>query len=121
MDGETFSEHDYGLVITTSSKTAELEQMIKQNAQAFIQNGGTMSTIMDIYFSPSLSDMRRRLEDAEEQMHQRQSESAKAADETQAANNLKRCKKDMQMQEAKDLQMQEAKDFEDDATITLCC
>jgi hypothetical protein len=34
MDGETFSEHDYGLVITTSSKTAELEQMIKQNAQA---------------------------------------------------------------------------------------
>jgi uncharacterized membrane protein YheB (UPF0754 family) len=72
MDGETFSEHDYGLVITTSSKTVELEQMIKQNAQAFIQNGGTMSTIMDIYFSPSLSDMRRRLEDAEEQMHQRQ-------------------------------------------------
>jgi hypothetical protein len=41
--------------------------MLKQ----FIQNGGTMSTIMDIYFSPS-SDMRRRLEDAEEQMHQRQ-------------------------------------------------
>jgi hypothetical protein len=33
MDGETFSEHDYGLVITTSSKTVELEQMIKQNAQ----------------------------------------------------------------------------------------
>jgi hypothetical protein len=46
-----------------------------------------MSTIMDIYFSPSLSDMRRRLEDAEEQMHQRQSESAKAADETQKAAN----------------------------------
>jgi hypothetical protein len=96
MDGETFSEHDYGLVITTSSKTAELEQMIKQNAQAFIQNGGTMSTIMDIYFSPSLSDMRRRLEDAEEQMHQRQSESAKAADETQVAQRsfCKLCKKE---------------------------
>jgi hypothetical protein len=111
MDGETFSEHDYGLVITTSSKTAELEQMIKQNAQAFIQNGGTMSTIMDIYFSPSLSDMRRRLEDAEEQMHQRQSESAKAADETQKAAN----EASAAMQERL-LQMQEAKDLRDDAT-----
>lgn len=111
MDGETFSEHDYGLVITTSSKTAELEQMIKQNAQAFIQNGGTMSTIMDIYFSPSLSDMRRRLEDAEEQLHQRQSESAKAADETQKAAN----EASSAMQERL-LQLQESKDLREDAT-----
>lgn len=87
IDGDTFSENDYGIVITSSSKTAELEQMIKQNAQAFLQNGGSMSTIMDIYFSPSLSDMRRRLEDAEEQMHQRQSESSQQANETQQKAN----------------------------------
>jgi len=87
IDGETFSEHDYGLVITSSSKTQELEQMIKQNAQAFLQNGGSLSTIMDIYFSPSLSDMRRRLEDAEDQMHQRQSESSQQANEIQQKAN----------------------------------
>lgn len=34
-----------------------------------------MSTIMDIYFSPSLSDMRRKLETAEEEMSQRQCQS----------------------------------------------
>lgn len=87
IEGETFSECDYGLVITSSSKTAELEQMIKSNAQAFIQNGGSLSTIMDIYFSPSLSDMRRRLEDAEEQLHQRQSEASQQANETQQQAN----------------------------------
>jgi hypothetical protein len=87
IDGETFSENDYGLVITASSKTQELEQMIKQNAQAFLQNGGSLSTIMDIYFSPSLMDMRRRLEEAEEQMHQRQSESSQQANEIQQKAN----------------------------------
>jgi hypothetical protein len=86
LDPEEFCENDYGLVITSSSKTQELEQMIKSNAQAFLQNGGTMSTIMDIYFSPSLSDMRRRLEEAEEQIHQRNSEaSQQQSKDTQAA------------------------------------
>lgn len=76
LDSEEFCDNDYGLILTSNSKTQELEQMIKQNAQAFLQNGGTISTIMDIYFSPSLSDMRRRLEEAEEQMHQRNSEAS---------------------------------------------
>lgn len=76
MEGEDFSEHDYGLLVTNSSKSIELEQAIKQYAQAFIQNGGSMSTIMDIYFSPSLMDMRRKLETAEEEMHQRNSEAS---------------------------------------------
>ena len=76
IDSEEFCENDYGLIMTSSSKTQELEQMIKQNAQAFLQNGGSLSTIMDIYFSPSLSDMRRRLEEAEELTNQRNSEAS---------------------------------------------
>lgn len=86
IEDEEFCEQDYGIVLTTSSKTQELEQMIKQNTQAFLQNGGSMSTIMDIYFSPSLMDMRRKLEEAEEQLHQRQSEaSQQQSKDTQAA------------------------------------
>lgn len=83
MDDEdnSFSENDYGIVLTTNAKTLELEQVIKQNAQAFLQGGGSMSTIMDIYFSPSLSDMRRKLEEAEEDMHQKQSEAANQQNE----------------------------------------
>ncbi len=98
-----FSENDYGLILTTSSRTQELEQMIKQNAQAFMQNGGSLSTIMDIYFSPSLSDMRRRLEDAEEQMHQRQSEASQQANEIQQAANQAVQQLEMQKLELEDI------------------
>lgn len=87
IEDEEFCEQDYGIVLTTSSKTQELEQMIKSNAQAFLQNGGSMSTIMDIYFSPSLMDMRRKLEEAEEQLHQRQSEQSDQANKIQDAHN----------------------------------
>lgn len=76
MDGDEFAESDYGILVSNTPKSIELEQAIKQYAQAFIQNGGSMSTIMDIYFSPSLMDMRRKLETAEEEMHQRNSEAS---------------------------------------------
>ncbi|HEX8586067.1 MAG TPA: hypothetical protein VF680_16860 [Allosphingosinicella sp.] len=76
MEGEEFSENDYGILVSSTTKAMELEQAIKGYAQAFIQNGGSMSTIMDIYFSPSLMDMRRKLETAEEQLQQRNSEQA---------------------------------------------
>lgn len=76
MEGENLAESDYGILVTNTPRSIELEQAIKQYAQAFIQNGGSMSTIMDIYFSPSLSDMRRKLENAEEEMYQRNSEAS---------------------------------------------
>jgi hypothetical protein len=79
IDGNEFAECDYGLGATSSSKGQELEQMLKSSAQAFMQNGGGMSTIMDIYFSPSLSDMRRKLEITEEKINER---NAKAADDS---------------------------------------
>lgn len=76
IEGEEFAEADYGIVCTSSSKAVELEQALKQYAQAFLQNGGSMSTIMDIYFSPSLSDMRNKLEIAEEKLNERNSKAA---------------------------------------------
>ncbi len=62
----SFIEADMGVVITSSSKTRELEDTMKQLAQAFMQNGGNFSTVMDIYLSPSLADMRRKIERVEE-------------------------------------------------------
>ena len=73
MDGDEISDADFGIVITNSTKASELEQSLKQYAQAHLQNGGSLSTIMDIYFSPSLSDMRRKLELAEEKINERNS------------------------------------------------
>lgn len=73
-----FTESDYGVVVTNSAKYKNLEEMMMQNAQAFIQNGGSFKTLMDITFSNSLMDMRRKIEEAEEEMQQAQQESANA-------------------------------------------
>lgn len=111
IESEEFCEPDYGLVITSSSKTQELEQMIKQNAQAFLQNGGNMSTIMDIYFSPSLSDMRRRLEEAEEEVHQRASE----GQQQQSKDNQARLIKEEEFKE-KELKLKDLMNQRDNET-----
>lgn len=91
MEGDVFAEADYGIVCTSSTKAMELEQIMKQNAQAFMQNGGGYGILMDIYFGSSLTDMRRKIEIAEEkqqaqaqQAQQQQSEQAKAQLEQQA-------------------------------------
>lgn len=111
IDSEEFCEPDYGLVCTSSSKTTELEQMIKQNAQAFLQNGGGLSTIMDIYFSPSLMGMRRKLEEAENKIHERNSEASKQSNEI--------AQKEMQEKynlEYKKLEIEDAKNRRDNET-----
>jgi len=111
MEGEDFAESDYGLLVSSTPKSIELEQAIKQYAQAFIQNGGSLSTIMDIYFSPSLMDMRRKLETAEETMQQRQSE--------QASEQNKIAREQMQAQsqlEQQKLQLEDMKNQRDNET-----
>ncbi len=111
MDGEMFSAADYGLVLTSSSKTMELEQMLKQNAQAFMQNGGSMATIMDIYFSDSITDMRKKIEIAEEKLHQRQSESAQ-----QQAKAQEQAQADQTALEQAKLELEEANNIRDNET-----
>lgn len=86
IDGDDFAELDWGIAITSSTKTKELQETMKGLAQAFMQNGGSFSTVMDIYLSPSLSDMRRKIERVEEDNHEReaaaQEQQAKAQDAT---------------------------------------
>ena len=111
IDGTEFSEHDYGLGATSSSKGQELEQMLKSSAQAFMQNGGGMSTIMDIYFSPSLSDMRRKLEKSENDVNER---NAKASND---ANKLAQEAQQQLMQlEQSKLQLQDIISQREDET-----
>lgn len=114
MEGEELAESDYGILVTSTAKTMELEQAIKQYAQAFIQNGGSMSTIMDIYFSPSLSDMRRKLEIAEQEIQERnsqaQTEANKVAQEQiQATVQLEQQK--LQLEDTKNIRDNETKRY----------
>lgn len=83
LDFNDIAEVDFGIAITSSTKTKELRETLKQLAQAFMQNGGSFATVMDVYLSPSLADMRRRIETAEEEAQERQSEQAAEANKTQ--------------------------------------
>lgn len=76
IDGAELSEIDAGIAITSSTKTKELMETMKQLSQAFLQNGGSFSTVMDIYLSPSLADMRRRIEEAERDNAEREAQAS---------------------------------------------
>lgn len=86
LGDEGFTEASYGVVVTNSSKYAQLEQMVQQNAQAMLQNGGSFKTLLDITFSNSLMDMRRKIENAEdEQAAQAQQQQQAEAEREQMA------------------------------------
>jgi hypothetical protein len=114
MDGEEISDADFGLIVTNSAKASELEQSLKQYAQAHLQNGGSLSTIMDIYFSPSLSDMRRKLELAEDKINQRNAKSSE--DQNKLAKAAQ--EQAIQLEQAK-LQLQDTMNQRDNETKLL--
>jgi hypothetical protein len=73
IDGQMFNEADYGIMISNSTKDAELVQAMKQLAQAGLQNDKiNFSGLMDIYLSESMSSMRRKIEQYEEDTLKRQ-------------------------------------------------
>lgn len=76
VDGEMYNETEYGIMIVSdSSRIAEFEQVLKQLAHAGIQNDKlNFSTLLDIYFSESISSMRRKIEKSEEDSIKRQQE-----------------------------------------------
>lgn len=111
IEGDEFAECDYGLVCTSSNKTTELEQSLKQYAQAFMQNGGSFATIMDIYFSPSLSDMRRKIEIAEDKINERNAQAQEQANKIQQQQLVQAA----EMEERK-LQLDEMKNIRDNET-----
>ena len=74
VDGKIFNESEYGLFISNTSGDAQLEQSLKQLAHAGIQNDKLKwSQLMDIYYSDSITSIRRKIEQGEqEQLEQKQ-------------------------------------------------
>lgn len=106
-----FSEADYGIICTNSNKYKNLEEMVKQNAQAFMQNGGGFKTLLDIAFSNSLVDMRRKIEQAEEDINARNAQAAEQQNQVAQAT----LQQQAQLEEAK-LNMEQYKIDQDNAT-----
>jgi len=85
IDGDLINESEYGLLATDSHKVLKQRQAAEQMAQAFMQNGGRFSTVLDIYNSPSMADMRNKIEQSEEEQAAREAEAGKRAEELQKA------------------------------------
>ena len=74
IDGDEFSEADYGLVVDNGQGTQELSQKLDVLAQAALQNQTlSFSTIMKLYSSSSLAEKQRLVERDEQAIQERNS------------------------------------------------
>jgi len=79
VDGEMFSEADYGLVMTDATNQAELRNALIRLTEMGIQGGKlNFSTVMDIYMTQSIADTRRKIERAEMDNVQQQQQQAES-------------------------------------------
>ena len=74
IDGDLINESEYGILATDSHKVLKIREAAEGMAQAFMQNGGRFSTVLDIFNSPSMADMRNKIEQAEDEQSDREAE-----------------------------------------------
>lgn len=68
IDGNEINEADYDIIVTSSTNMKKVKDTLEVLAQAFLQNGGSYSTVIDIITSQSLADIRNKIESAEEEI-----------------------------------------------------
>lgn len=82
IDGDTFADSDYGIVVDASPETQALGSKLDMLAQAALQNQTlSFSSIMKIYTSSSLSEIRRTIEKDEQAIQERQAQQAQQEQE----------------------------------------
>lgn len=84
FSGNEFRESDYGVMGLDSSDNAELLSAMKQLAHAGLQNDKiNFSQMMDIYLTPSMASIRRKIEKAEQDKQQEMKEQQQQAEKMQ--------------------------------------
>jgi hypothetical protein len=77
IDGELFSESEYGLFVSNSTDDTELMNSMKQLAHAMAQNDKmNMRDLMTILTAPSVQSMRRELEKSDDERRQSEQQQA---------------------------------------------
>ena len=107
VDGALINESEYGITVTNSSATKKIKEMTESMAQAYMQNGGRFSTILDIYNSPSLADMRNKIEQSEDELAEREA----AAQEQEAQLEREKMLKEDEKLNREDLNKQADRDL----------
>jgi len=109
MDGSEFRDADYGIIVTDGSTDEELRGTLKQLAQAGLQNDKlNFSQLIDIYMTPSMASMRRKLETAEEEKSQMMQDQFQQQQEIEQAKiqEMKENREDLQAHELEKLDRQ---------------
>jgi len=83
FDGEKFRQGVYGIATTTSSDVTNMMNDIKQLAQPFMQNDGTMSAIIDIFMTKDPASLKRKMEQYEEDKNERMAQSEEKQNQMQ--------------------------------------
>lgn len=98
IDGDEFSECDYGICVDTTSNAEELNSKLDTLAQAALQNQAlSFSAIMKLYGSSSLAEKQRLIEKDERAMLERQSQ----AQEQQSQLQQQQLEQQAQLEQAK--------------------
>jgi hypothetical protein len=102
FDGSDIASTEFDLFVTNSRKDLEIRQAMKQLSQAAVQNGASLSLIVDVLRSDSITETARRIEREEDDRITRQEQQQQAMIEsqeriaqmemqkTQAENDLKK-------------------------------
>ena len=85
VDGDLINESEYGLIASDSNKILKVREATESMAQAFMQNGGRLSTVVDMLNSPSMADMRNKIEQAEDAIAQQEAKAGEAQQQAEQA------------------------------------
>ena len=113
LEGSEFSESSYGILVSLNNKYQELDSAMRELAHAGIQNDKMdFSTLMSIYTSDSISDIRRKIESKEEAKLERESQAAQAEQEAMQQEMLVKAeaeKEKIESEERKNIRDNETK------------
>jgi hypothetical protein len=95
FDGQNFCETEYGIYSTNSAIDKDMMNTLKALVQPFMQNGGTLSMVMELYRTQDPAALQRKFEAFEEQLQQQQQAMQQAAirqkaEESARAEELRR-------------------------------
>lgn len=68
FDSDLFVESSYGVYITSATEDHEMMQTLRSLAQPLIQNGGTISMVMDLYRTKDPALLQRKMETYEQEI-----------------------------------------------------
>lgn len=115
IDGEMLQETDYGIIVSDSVKTEEIEQNLKRLAETALNAGNIeFKDVAKMYFSNSLSQMKNTLENSTDEAREFEMRKIKEAEKTKRQEQQLEAEK-----EQKDRDLADLKNIRDNKTKIL--